>query len=143
MQVFLPCRQTAADMTLRFIDVQHRPHLLCKGRIDRHEPVCDILMYGRVYLERYHLRFHCFQSVRLPPSPNRQTNAGKSSPLIRFNFLNNMLELAAQSIGFAGRYAAIGGDIHTRFLFVNSFRSFIFYNNKRNLQYQSKILHAL
>lgn len=54
VQVFLPCSQAAADMTLRFIYVQNRPHLFCQSRIDRCKPVGYVLMYGCYYLDRYY-----------------------------------------------------------------------------------------
>lgn len=43
--LFFSC-QSAPDMAFGFVYVQHFSGLLGQSRIDLHEPVCNILVYG-------------------------------------------------------------------------------------------------
>ena len=65
MQVFFPCSQPAANVTLRFVHFQNRTDGFRQFRVDAFHPVSDIFMFRRDELERFR------------PSPNLQANAGK------------------------------------------------------------------
>lgn len=45
--IFLSCGKSAADMTLRLIDIKNFPCLLGKRRIHLHKALGDVFMYGR------------------------------------------------------------------------------------------------
>lgn len=45
VQIFLSGRQSAADVPLRFIDIEHLPGFCRKRGLDLHQAVGDILMY--------------------------------------------------------------------------------------------------
>ena len=53
MQIFLSGRQSAADVPLRFIDIEHLPGFCRKRGLDLHQAVGDILMYGCDNLELF------------------------------------------------------------------------------------------
>lgn len=65
MLIFLLGGQSAADVALRLVDVQHHPGLGRQGGVDVGEAVGDVFMFRRDELERFR------------PSPNLQANAGK------------------------------------------------------------------
>lgn len=48
VQIFFFRSHSSPDMALRLIDIQHLPCLLRQSGIDLHEPVCYVLMYGRL-----------------------------------------------------------------------------------------------
>ena len=56
MLIFLLGGQSAADMTLRLVDVQNHPGLGRQGGIDVGEAVGDVFMFRRYYLELFY--FH-------------------------------------------------------------------------------------
>ncbi len=45
VQIFLSGSQSAADVPLGFIDIQHLPRLLRQCRIHLRQPLCYVLMY--------------------------------------------------------------------------------------------------
>ncbi len=86
MQIFLSGSKPAPDMAFGFVHIQHFSCLFCECRINLHQPVCNIFMHGRYYLERlaFLIQRHLYQQYSCPPpaqfplTPNRQTNARKS-----------------------------------------------------------------
>ena len=45
--VFSPGGQAAADVALGFVQIQQLPHLAVQRRVDLHQPLGDVFMYGR------------------------------------------------------------------------------------------------
>ena len=56
VQILLSGSQSAADMPLRFIDIQHLPRLLRQRRIHLHQPLRHILVH-RAFADAE--RLHC------------------------------------------------------------------------------------